>query len=90
MIYIDPNEYQRRAFMLEEVMRLHPTVMKAVTDTDRDLLDRYFLRANGAADATEYRQAVIKADPKIELSANRAFERFMAEAGMSETLMPNR
>lgn len=88
MQYTDPNEFQRRMIMLEEVMRLHPEVLKAVKDDDRSVLQRYFLEALQADDITEYRQEVIKSNPKIEIQANKAYERFMAEAGMSETLLP--
>jgi hypothetical protein len=90
MQYTDTNEYLRRILMLEEVMQLHPEVMKAVTDPDRQLLQRYFLSAAESDDVTEYRRQVIKSDARVEVQANKAYERFMAEAGMSETLLPVR
>ena len=90
MQYTDTNEYLRRILMLKEVMRLHPAVMVAVTDSDRQVLQRYFLGGSEVEDATEYRRQVIKSDHKIEIQANKAYERFMAEAGMSEALLPVR
>lgn len=90
MQYTDTNEYLRRILMLEEVVQHHPEIMEAVTDGDRVMLQRYFLGATAAVDVTEYRRQVIKSDPKIEIQANKAYERFMAEAGMSETLLPVR
>lgn len=90
MQYTDTNEYLRRILMLEEVMQLHSEIMGAVTEGDRVVLQRYFLGASAAEDVTEYRRQVIKSDPKIEIQANKAYERFMAEAGMSETLLPVR
>ncbi len=88
MQYTDPNEFQRRMNMLEEVILLHPEVLKAVTEDDRSVLQRYFLDALQAQDITEYRQQVINSNPKIEIQANKAYERFMAEAGLPETLLP--
>lgn len=88
MQYTDTNEYLRRILMLKEVMRLQPEVMKAVTEINRQILERYFLGAPAAQEVTEYRRQVIKSDHRIEIQANKAYERFMAEAGMSEALLP--
>lgn len=90
MQYTDTNEYLRRILVLKEVVQLHPEIIDAVTEGDRVMLQRYFLGAAAADDVTEYRRQVIKSDPKIEIQANKAYERFMAEAGMSETLLPVR
>lgn len=88
MEYTDTNLYLRRILMLEEVTRHHPEVLKAVTDADREVLQRYFLGASVADDVDEHRRQVIKADHRIEIQANKAYERFMAEAGMPEALLP--
>jgi hypothetical protein len=90
MQYTDTNEYLRRILVLEEVMQHHPEILRAVTDDDRLILQRYFLGGSAATDVIEYRRQVIKSYPKIEIQANKAYERFMSEAGLSESLLPVR
>ena len=86
MKYIDINDYRRRSQQLCELVKHHPELMAAALPADRALLETYFMGAIQADNMAEYRRQQTKLDPTIELQANRAFERFMAEAGVPVTV----
>ena len=86
MEYTDPNEYQRRIQVLREIENQHPQLLHALRPRDRGVLEAYFRAAAAAPDAEEYRRDLIKRQPRIELQANKAYERVLAEAGLPETL----
>ena len=86
MEYTDQNEYERRIGVIADITRRHPGLLQAVMGRDRSVLERYFLSAATAPDRAEYRAEQIKRDPTLELRANRAYERFLAEAGLPEAL----
>jgi hypothetical protein len=88
MNYTDQNEYHRRINVLQEVMTQHPELMKTLSEADRASIKEYFLDAAASADAHEYRVNLLKAQPMLEIRANKAYERFLAEAGLPETLRP--
>jgi hypothetical protein len=87
MEYTDQNEYQRRIEVLHEIAGQHPDLLRTLRDEDRQVLDEYFEGAARAASPTEYRRELLKRHPTIELQANKAYERFLAEAGLPETLL---
>ncbi len=86
MEYRDQNEYERRIEIIHEIATQHPELLKSITAEDREQLQKYFLDARKQPKRTEYRHNLIKETPTIELSANKAYERFLAEAGLPETL----
>jgi hypothetical protein len=86
MQYTDYNDYERRIKLIREVAGFHPELMGALPDGDRGLLETYFLDCGRAPDLAEYRRRLIKRHPNIERQANRAYERFLVEAGMPEML----
>jgi len=86
MEYQDNNEYQRRVDVVGEIVAQHPELLKAMTASDRELLEQYFLDAQSMANMAEYRVGILKDNPDLELQANKAYERFLAEAGIPEML----
>ena len=86
MEYRDQNEYTHRVDVIHEIAIQHPKLLKALTVEDRESLEAYFLDAWRQKDRAEYRRHLIKETPTIELAANKAYERFLAEAGLPETL----
>ncbi len=86
MEYSSQGDYERRIAIVHEITTQHPKLMRALTDHDRELLERYFLAAWDKKDRAGYRNRLLKRQPTIELQANKAYERFLAEAGLPETL----
>jgi hypothetical protein len=86
MQYTDQNEYHRRIDILREVMDRHPDLVRTLSDANRGVLQDYFLSAAQADDPDSYRVEILKKHPNLERQANKAYERFLAEAGLPETL----
>lgn len=87
MQYNDQNEYLRRAALIEQLANQHPETMRALSDSERSVLEDYYLAARTAPDATEFRRFLLKQNAKIERVADKAYERLLALAGVSEMLI---
>jgi hypothetical protein len=86
MEYLDQTDYEQRATCVRDLMARQSNRLGALSATDKDYLDRYFIGSLTAADRTRYRKDRLKLDPNMEAQANRAYERLLAELDLPASL----
>ncbi len=89
MEYLDQTDYEERAARVNELLTRQGSRLADLPAVDRNYLNRYFIGSLRAPDRTRYRNDQIKLEPNMEMQANKAYERLLAELELPESLPAN-
>jgi hypothetical protein len=89
MEYLDQADYEERAARVSDLMARQISRLGALAVADKNYLGRYFIGSLTATDRTRYRKDQLKLEPNMEVHANRAYERLLAELDLPASLPAN-
>lgn len=87
MLYIDQNEFNRRATLIDRLGNQHPELLRQLPSAQRLALEDYYLASLQSRDPVEFRRDLLKRDTTTERRANQAYEHFLSLAGVPEMLI---